>query len=319
MTVFVVQAAQPLATLDVARLVAGLVAFWLISYLASVVARAQRTTRDAAVRLSLIDPLTRLANRAYVMAVLDREVQRARRTSRGFCVLAADLDGLKPINDTFGHPMGDRILRAVGEVIGSRIRGIDTAGRVGGDEFVVLLPETEEAGAAILAEQLREGVNEIRVDAGTWVVRTSISVGVASFPSDGATADELLEAADAAMYASKRGGRDRVRLARGGRPMPLSASPSVAVMARVATPRRPPRPVVAPPMASPRRSCRPRRSPTPVPAPVAAPLPERRASARRAARGRSRRRPWARPSAGAAPTPWRPAWRGRGAVRGPAG
>ena len=156
-TVFLVQAAQPLATMDVARLVAGLVAFWLISYLASVVARAQRTTRDAAVRLSLIDPLTRLANRAYVMAVLDREVQRARRTNRGFCVLAADLDGLKPINDTFGHPMGDRILRAVGEVIGSRIRGIDTAGRVGGDEFMILLPETEEAGAVILAEQLREG------------------------------------------------------------------------------------------------------------------------------------------------------------------
>ena len=229
-TVFVVQAAQPLADLDVARLVAGLVAFWLISYLASVVARAQRTTRDAAVRLSLIDPLTRLANRAYVMAVLDREVQRARRTSRGFCVLAADLDGLKPINDTFGHPMGDRILRAVGEVIGSRIRGIDTAGRVGGDEFMILLPETEEAGAAILAEQLREGVNEIRVDAGTWVVRTSISVGVASFPADGDTADELLEAADAAMYASKRGGRDRVRLARGGRPMPLAHLPPVAVI-----------------------------------------------------------------------------------------
>ena len=237
-TVFLVQAAQPLPTMDVARLVAGLVAFWLISYLASVVARAQRTTRDAAVRLSLIDPLTRLANRAYVMAVLDREVQRARRTSRGFCVLAADLDGLKPINDTFGHPMGDRILRAVGEVIGSRIRGIDTAGRVGGDEFMILLPETEEAGAVILADQLREGVNEIRVDAGTWVVRTSISVGVASFPSDGDTASELLEAADAAMYASKRGGRDRVRLARGGRPLPLPHLPPVAVMAAAPVVRR---------------------------------------------------------------------------------
>ena len=257
-TVFLVQAAQPLATLDVARLVAGLVAFWLISYLASVVARAQRTTRDAAVRLSLIDPLTRLANRAYVMAVLDREVQRARRTSRGFCVLAADLDGLKPINDTFGHPMGDRILRAVGEVIGSRIRGIDTAGRVGGDEFMILLPETEEAGAVILAEQLREGVNEIRVDAGTWVVRTSISVGVASFPADGDTADELLEAADAAMYASKRGGRDRVRLARGGRPLPLPHLPPVAVMASAPA-------VDAPPVVAPRSRPRPRRS-RPAPA-----------------------------------------------------
>jgi len=278
-TVFLVQAAQPLATLDVARLVAGLVAFWLISYLASVVARAQRTTRDAAVRLSLIDPLTRLANRAYVMAVLDREVQRARRTQRGFCVLAADLDGLKPINDTFGHPMGDRILRAVGDVIGSRIRGIDTAGRVGGDEFMILLPETEEAGAVILAEQLREGVNEIRLDAGTWVVRTSISIGVASFPSDGVTVNELLEAADAAMYASKRGGRDRIRVARGGRPMPVPHLARVAVMATAqpaeaptlaaptALPTATPPPVIMPPVTPPAVTVPPV-TPSPVPTPV---------------------------------------------------
>jgi diguanylate cyclase (GGDEF)-like protein len=274
-TVFLVQAAQPLATMDVARLVAGLVAFWLISYLASVVARAQRTTRDAAVRLSLIDPLTRLANRAYVMAVLDREVQRAHRTGRGFCVLAADLDGLKPVNDTFGHPMGDRILRTVGEVIGSRIRGIDTAGRVGGDEFMILLPETEEAGAVILAEQLREGVNEIRVDAGTWVVRTSISVGVASFPADGDTADELLEAADAAMYASKRGGRDRVRLARGGRPMPLAHLPPVAVTASApagdAPPTAAPAPSAPPAWSAPTPPVGPIPSLAPTPAPAVAP------------------------------------------------
>ena len=276
-TVFLVQAAQPLATLDVARLVAGLVAFWLVSYLASVVARAQRTTRDAAVRLSLIDPLTRLANRAYVMAVLDREIQRARRTRRGFCVLAADLDGLKPINDTFGHPMGDRILRAVGEVIGSRIRGIDTAGRVGGDEFMILLPETEEAGAVILADQLREGVNEIRVDAGTWVVRTSISVGVASFPADGDTANELLEAADAAMYASKRGGRDRVRLARGGRPMLLPQPSPAAVLATVPAGEAPimtiPLPTVQVAVAPAATAPSPQPGPVPVAAPVAAHFP----------------------------------------------
>ncbi|MFI5262669.1 MAG: GGDEF domain-containing protein [Candidatus Limnocylindrales bacterium] len=259
-TIWLVQGSTALGALDVARLVAGLAAFWLISYLASVVARSQRLTRDAAIRLSLHDPLTRLFNRAYVMAVLEREIQRARRTGRGFCVLALDLDGLKPINDTFGHPMGDRVLRAVGEVIGSRIRGIDTGGRVGGDEFLVLLPETDELGAVILAEQLRDGVNEIRIDADTWLVRTSISVGIASFPIDGATASELLERADMAMYASKRGGRDRVRVAHGIRPtvlstvpVPVAATIPVPVVQPIPVPAAPPTPAVTPVMAPPER------------------------------------------------------------------
>ncbi|MGZ6344128.1 MAG: diguanylate cyclase [Candidatus Limnocylindrales bacterium] len=221
-----------------AGLAVVLVAFWLFSYLASVVARAQRATRDAAVRLSLHDPLTRLYNRSYFFAVMEREFQRARRTGRGFCLLLLDLDGLKPINDTFGHPMGDRVLRAVGEVIGRGIRGIDTAARYGGDKFVVLLPETELAGALTLAEKLRDGVGEIRLGTDTWQVPATVSIGVASFPDDGATPQALLERADAAMFGSKRGGRDRVG----------TVGSLVDVLSGVAAPS--PRPLQAPPARS---------------------------------------------------------------------
>jgi len=193
-----------------AALAIVLVAFWLFSYLASVVARAQRTTRDAAIRLSLHDPLTRLHNRSYLFAVMEREIQRARRTGRSFGLLLLDLDGLKPINDTFGHPMGDRVLRAVGEAIRHGIRGIDTGARYGGDEFVVLLPETDLAGAVTLAEKLREAVGAIHIATESQQVRATVSIGVASFPDDGSSPQALLERADVAMFGSKRAGRDRV-------------------------------------------------------------------------------------------------------------
>jgi diguanylate cyclase (GGDEF)-like protein len=188
----------------------SLVALWLLSYLASVIAGEQRRTRDSALRLSLFDPLTHLFNRNYFYAVMEREVQRARRTGRGFCVLMVDLDALKPVNDTYGHQAGDHVLREVADVILGRVRSIDSAARYGGDEFVVLLPETELAGALFLAEKLRSGVSALRITAGEATIHPTISIGAVSFPEDGASGDQLLIRADEAMYASKRGGRDRV-------------------------------------------------------------------------------------------------------------
>jgi hypothetical protein len=106
--------------------------------------------------------------------------------------------------------MGDRVLRAVGEAIRHGIRGIDTGARYGGDEFVVLLPETDLVGAVTLAEKLREAVGAIHIATENQQVRTTVSVGVASFPDDGSSPQALLERADAAMFGSKRSGRDRV-------------------------------------------------------------------------------------------------------------
>ncbi len=195
---------------EVVVVAVNVMALWLLSYLASVVAGEQRRTRDAALRLSLHDPLTRLFNRTFLFAVIEREIARAGRTNRRFSLLMLDLDGLKPINDRFGHYFGDRMLQAVAEAVRQGIRVIDTAARYGGDEFVVLLPETDTEGASVVAEKLRRSVAAIRLNAGTEVLSSTISIGVVAFPDDGRTADALTNRADQVMYGAKRAGRDRV-------------------------------------------------------------------------------------------------------------
>jgi diguanylate cyclase (GGDEF)-like protein len=188
----------------------NLTALILLSYAAMVIAREQRRSRDAAIRLSTIDPLTGLFNRGFFFAALDREIARSARSGRGFCLLMMDLDELKIINDRLGHFHGDRVLSAVGEVILAGVRRIDTAARYGGDEFVVLLPETDPTGAFVLAEKIRLGVQDMDVQMPPPAIHPSLSVGVVSYPDDGTTADELMISADGAMYASKRAGKNRV-------------------------------------------------------------------------------------------------------------
>jgi diguanylate cyclase (GGDEF)-like protein len=141
---------------------------------------------------------------------MEREIQRADRTERRFCLLMIDMDDLKPINDTFGHHYGDRMLRTIGEVIQSGIRTIDAAARYGGDEFVVLLPETDPTGGFVVAEKLRDSISKARVDANGRQVQTTVSIGVVAYPDDGENAEQLLMAADATMYESKRKGKNRV-------------------------------------------------------------------------------------------------------------
>ena len=186
----------------------NLTAILLLAYVALVIAREQRRARDAAIRLSTIDSLTGLFNRTFFFAAIDREIARSARSGRGFCLLMMDLDELKTINDRYGHFEGDRVLRGVGEVISEGVRRIDIAARYGGDEFVVLLPETDPTGAYVLAEKIRLGVADL-VLPGTDA-RTTLSVGVVAYPQDGQTSDELMITADRAMYGSKRQGKNRV-------------------------------------------------------------------------------------------------------------
>ena len=136
----------------------NLTALLLLAYAATAIAREQRRARDAAIRLSTIDPLTGLFNRGFFFAALEREIARCARSGRGFCLLMMDLDELKTINDRMGHFHGDRVLREVGRIVSAGVRRIDTAARYGGDEFVVLLPETDPTGAFVLAEKMRIGV-----------------------------------------------------------------------------------------------------------------------------------------------------------------
>jgi diguanylate cyclase (GGDEF)-like protein len=197
-------------SLTTATIGINLTALILLAYIAMVIAREQRSSRDAAIRLSTIDPLTSLYNRGFFFAALEREIARSARSGRGFCLLMMDLDELKAINDRLGHFHGDRVLSAVGQVVNDGVRRIDTAARYGGDEFVVLLPETDPTGAFVLAEKIRIGVNELDLELPDDAVRPSMSVGVVSFPDDGQTADELMISADRAMYTSKRAGKNRV-------------------------------------------------------------------------------------------------------------
>ena len=203
----------------------NLTALILLAYVAMVIARAQRRTRDAAIRLSTVDSLTGLFNRTFFFAAIEREIARSARSGRGFCLLMMDLDELKAINDRLGHFYGDRVLRGVGEVITQGVRQIDTAARYGGDEFVVLLPETDPTGAFVLAEKIRLGVHAMAVELPAGSPHPSLSIGYVSFPDDGRTADELIISADGAMYASKRAGKDRVT----GVSIPRTGQPATPV------------------------------------------------------------------------------------------
>jgi diguanylate cyclase (GGDEF)-like protein len=199
-----------LAREALARVAINLTALILLSYSGMSIAKVQRRTRDAAIRLSTLDSLTELYNRAFLFNAVEREIQRSRRFKRGFCLLMMDLDGLKSINDRYGHFHGDVVLRAVAQIIREGSRGVDMAARYGGDEFVALLPETESSGAYVVAEKIRQGVTELVIDAAGQQITTSLSIGVVSYPEDGETADELMIAADEAMYLSKRLGKNRV-------------------------------------------------------------------------------------------------------------
>ncbi len=199
-----------LAPQTVAIVGINITALILLAYVAMVIAREQRRARDAAIRLSTIDPLTGLFNRTFFFAAVDREIARSARSGRGFCLLMMDLDELKLINDRHGHFYGDRVLRGVGEVIRAGGRKIDTSARYGGDEFVVLLPETDPTGAYVLAEKIRLGVSELIVDVAGTTLQPSVSIGVVSYPDDGRTSDELMITADNSMYHSKRAGKNRV-------------------------------------------------------------------------------------------------------------
>jgi diguanylate cyclase (GGDEF)-like protein len=192
------------------RVAINVSALLLLAYAGVVITRLQRRTRDAAIRLSTVDSLTDLYNRAFLFKLVDREIQRSRRFKRGFCLLMMDLDGLKSINDRYGHYQGDLVLRAVASIVRRGLRAVDVPARYGGDEFVALLPETDPSGALLVGEKIRMGVMELRVETAGQTIAASVSIGVVSYPDDGMTADELMIAADKAMYSSKRLGKNRV-------------------------------------------------------------------------------------------------------------
>jgi diguanylate cyclase (GGDEF)-like protein len=159
----------------------------------------QRRRVEARLReLSVSDPLTGLGNYRHLMATLEGEIRRSQRTQRQFAVLFLDVDGLKQINDRLGHMAGSRALCRVAHAVRQVCRAIDLGARYGGDEFAVVLPESDEAAAAQLARRIR---GQLNLD--TEAPRLSVSLGTAVYPRDGETAEGLLDSADRLLYEMK--------------------------------------------------------------------------------------------------------------------
>ncbi|MBA1145948.1 diguanylate cyclase [Ectothiorhodospiraceae bacterium WFHF3C12] len=162
--------------------------------------------------LARCDPLTGLANRREFYKLLVDELERAQRYDRPLALLWLDLDDFKQVNDRLGHLAGDEVLRRLAHLLADSVRTADRVARIGGEEFVVLLPEMGLEEASETAERLRRLVGETRFELdGGDAVSTTVSVGVAVYPVHGASVDDLAGAADQAMYDAKRAGRDRVR------------------------------------------------------------------------------------------------------------
>jgi diguanylate cyclase (GGDEF)-like protein len=160
---------------------------------------SERRDVEARLRqLAVTDPLTGLANHRHMMHALQAEIERSLRNGRGFAILLLDLDGLKRINDRHGHLVGSRALRRVANVLWTSCRSTDIAARFGGDEFVVILPESGDSTARQVADRITN-----RLAADPEQPPTSVSIGIALFPRDGVSADALIAVADRMLYDAK--------------------------------------------------------------------------------------------------------------------
>jgi diguanylate cyclase (GGDEF)-like protein len=189
------------ACLAVGMFVVGLLGFRL--------ARVIGETNAQLMNLATRDPLTGAYNQRTLVETLDRTLSYGARYGSPCAILFLDIDHFKALNDTHGHPAGDAALKAFAGSVTALVRGVDTAGRWGGEEFMVILPETDGQTAMAAAERMRATIAAYRFEAAHGA-HITCSIGVASYPVDGDTRDTLVAAADRALYTAKRLGRNRV-------------------------------------------------------------------------------------------------------------
>ena len=166
---------------------------------------------DAVKEQAVTDGLTGLYNRRYFEEYLDKEVKRAQRQNQPFSIIGIDLDFLKKINDAYGHAYGDIAIKAVADVLKHNARTVDTAARLGGEEFSVILPGVDSKGAMVAAERIRKAIEETPLDT---IGHITASIGVGTFLEHSDNIEEIIELTDQAMYQSKRNGRNRVTIAK---------------------------------------------------------------------------------------------------------
>lgn len=186
--------------------------FYIQTKRGSEVGRIQLIMRDITedIRLSTTDPLTGLYNRRFLNEFLIKEVARSRRLDKKFSIVLFDIDDFKRINDRFGHACGDQVLQSLAQLMMGKIRNLDVIGRYGGDEFIIILPETNGENAASLIERLRGIVEKYDIVLSASALHITASFGVATFPDDGMSLDDLLVAADERLYSAKSQGKNRV-------------------------------------------------------------------------------------------------------------
>lgn len=162
------------------------------------------------VDLASHDPLTHVFNAGAYYRTCDQLIHASQRANQPFAVLFIDLDHFKSINDTYGHAVGDEVLRTVAQTLQNTVRRSDVVGRIGGEEFSVFLPNTEVVGAERLAETLREAIESIHLDVAGVRLKITASIGVAAKTFEQENIQVIQQHADQAMYEAKRGGRNRV-------------------------------------------------------------------------------------------------------------
>jgi diguanylate cyclase (GGDEF)-like protein len=170
----------------------------------------RKTLENELKQLAMTDPLTGIGNRRHFMELSEHELRRARRYNTTLSVVMLDIDHFKAVNDKYGHAAGDEVLKAVARVCGKHLRSADVFGRLGGEEFAFMLPETDIAGAAVFAERLRAALAAAEVPTSQGLVRFTVSLGVAELSAEDQTLDSLLQRADERLYAAKQAGRNRV-------------------------------------------------------------------------------------------------------------
>ncbi|MGA9495377.1 MAG: GGDEF domain-containing protein [Terriglobales bacterium] len=156
------------------------------------------------------DFLSGIHNRAAIIGLLDREATRCRRTGQEMGVMIADIDHFKLINDTYGHPVGDEVIKQFAVKISSALRPYDSVGRLGGEEFLILVPNCALQEAALVAERLRSSVATDKFVIGQWIIPVTVSIGVSTLTGADPDVDKILQTVDSALYEAKNNGRNRV-------------------------------------------------------------------------------------------------------------
>jgi diguanylate cyclase (GGDEF)-like protein len=184
----------------------------LVAYITTMLSADIRRAYGHMKVLSETDELTGVLNMRAFTAVAERAFHQAERYARPFSILMIDSDSLKQINDNYGHETGNRLLRLTVECIQGQLRQTDMIARYGGDEFVVLLPETACSGAVGVADRIRRSMETSLLPTREGTVTATLSIGIAGYPNHGADFESVLERADQAMYASKTGGKNRTTM-----------------------------------------------------------------------------------------------------------